>query len=390
MAAAGIRLDAETLRRTWQALAQPWVRLRGWGPLAALMPQPPVLVLQAGGGAYVWDNGRRVPGAEAALRTARFVAVELPEDAFLRRRLRYPQLPDADLRSAIALEVRAASPFDAADLVWGFTTAPAPGGLLDVEVVSSSRRVVAAAVQAQSARLPAGAEPEVWAPSVHGGPAVLAGFGEARRQAQAGRGQWAILALVVSALVLATAIAVTPSIQLKLRGLQAVKIYLAAEREAAPLLRQREQLAALVDDTQTVRDLMGEHIDPLMLLDLLTQLVPDDTWVRQVQAAGTKVTIHGHTPDTAALMNVLSRHPDVKEVKSPQATQRGVGSAKESFVIEFQLQPHATHPFVAPVVTPPAVTVSGQPEAPAASPSAPPAAGGSASEPPAAGAKATP
>src|SRR5690606_18113686 len=106
----------------------------------------------------------------------------------------------------------------------------------------------------------------------------------------------------------------------------------------------------------------------LMLLDLLTQLVPDDTWVRQVQAAGTKVTIHGHTPDTAVLMNVLSRHPDVKEVKSPQATQRGIGSTKESFVIEFQLQPHATHPFVAPVLAPPAVTVPEQPAASAQSP----------------------
>ncbi len=323
-------------------LFQPWRELHRWPPLSWLAPQPAVRLLQADGTDSLWAGDAPIGGDPAS---APFTAVELPEALRLDCRLRLPPMPEADLHDAVALEVRTQSPFDPADLVWGFRARPGEGGALDVHAVLASRRAVASHLAGLAERVGPRA-PEVWACDDAGRAVVVRGFGEAARERRAARGRWLAASLLVVALGLAAAAAITPTVQLKLRALQAAEATRQAEQRAGPLLAQREALVRAQADVDALRTLLAERVEPLAALDLLTQAIPDDTFLQRLQLQGTKVTIGGQTPNTAALMNALSSQPGVRDVRSPTAATRAMGG-RENFTIELSLAPPAAPPAAA-------------------------------------------
>jgi general secretion pathway protein L len=302
-----------------------------------------VCLLQADGEASRWAGDAPVAGDA---RTAPFTAVELPEALRLDCRLRLPALPAADLHDAIALEVRTASPFDPSDLAWGYRVLAAPDGGAAVHAVLASRRAVEQHLAGCADRLAGRTAPEVWARDDDGRPVVLQGYGEAARERRAVRGRRLAAALLVLALALAAAAAVTPTVQLELRAMQASAAYREVEGRMAPLLAQREALVRAQGNLDALRELMAEHVEPLAVVDLLTQLIPDDTFLQRLQVQGHKVTISGSTPNTAALMNTLSTHPDVRDVRAPSAATRASGG-RENFTIEMTLSAPAARPSAA-------------------------------------------
>jgi general secretion pathway protein L len=382
--AASNRLDAASL---WSLLAQPWREMQRVPPLSWLSPQPSVRLLQCDGTDSLWQGQSRRAATERELRSAPFVAVELPADEVLECRFKLPPMPPADRQDAVALEVRMASPFDPADLVWG---ARDDAGGLGATALLASRRAVQARLGAVSDRLRSAAAAEVWAFDALGLPVVLQGFGEAARLRRSGRGRGLGWALLLLALLLGAAVAVTPTVQLKLRAMQAVRAYAELERQLAPVLGQRESLAKAQTQQEALHELMAERVEPLAVLDLVTQAVPDDTWLQRLQLQGARVTISGQTPNTAALMNRLSSQPQVREVKAPAPATRALGG-RENFTVEFSLSPDALRPLAAgeaaakaPVA---AASAAGPAAAPAASAVASAAASGAA---PASSAKAAP
>ena len=317
------------------ALVQPWRELHRWPPLSWLMPQPHVCLLQADGGVSRWAGDAPVPGDA---RSAPFTAVELPEPIRLDCRLQLPAMSSVDLHAAVALEVRTASPFEASDLAWGYRAREAGAGLA-VHAVLASRRAVDQHLAACADRLAGRTAPEVWARDDAGRAVVLQGYGEAARERRAVRGRWSVYALLALALALGAAAAVTPTVQLKLRAMQAAAAMQEVEARMAPLLAQREALVRTQGDIDALHGLIAERVEPLAVMDLLTQLIPDDTFLQRLQVQGTKVTISGQTPNTAALMNALSGHPDVRDVRSPSAATRAMGGGRENFTIELTLSP---------------------------------------------------
>lgn len=333
-------LDPAALLR---ALAQPWRELHRWPPLSWLMPQPHLCLLQADGGVSRWAGDAPVPGDPLS---APFTAVELPEAQRLDCRLQLPSMSGADLHAAVALEVRTASPFEAADLAWGYRARAAGAGLA-VHAVLASRRAVDQHLAGCADRLAGRSAPEVWARDDEGRAVVLQGYGEAARERRAVRGRRGVYALLALALALGAAAAVTPTVQLKLRAMQAAAAYQEVETRMAPLLAQREALVRTQGDIDALRGLIAERVEPLAVMDLLTQLIPDDTFLQRLQVQGAKVTISGQTPNTAALMNALSGHPDVRDVRSPSAATRAMGGARENFTIELNLSPSSLQPSAA-------------------------------------------
>lgn len=335
-------LDLPTL---WQQLWQPWRELHLWPPFSWLTPQPHVCLLQADGEASRWAGDAPVAGDA---RSAPFTAVELPEALRLDCRLQLPPMPPADLHGAVALEVRTASPFEPGDLVWGYRARDAAGGAVAVHAVLASRRAIEQHLAGCAERLAGRTAPEVWARDDDGRAVVLRGYGEAARERRAARGRWLAYALLALALALACAAAITPTLQLKLRAMQAAFATQQVEARMGTLLAQREELVRTQGNLDALRALMAEHVEPLAVVDLLTRLIPDDTFVQRLQVQGAKVTISGSTPNTAALMNTLSGHPDVRNVRSPAAATRAMGGGgRENFNIELDLLPASLQPSVA-------------------------------------------
>lgn len=350
--------------RTLSASARAWAS-----------PGEPVRLLHSDGTQSIWRGGSRLSEATHA-REPKFVAIQIPEDLVLRRSLLLPRMSQVHCAEALLLEVRSNSPFPPEDLAWGSVMRDMAGGQKHVDLAMASRRHVAEFMQARWPELAAAArQPEVWAWSGQESPVVLQGYGEIHRLQDAAverRWNWALAGI---ALMLATLVAITPTIQLRQRALEAVAAFDAVQRRVAPLVRKRDELAVLNDKVRSLDLIVAERVDPIGVMQYMTQVLPDDTYLYALDLQKTKITASGHTVDASALLQKLSSDPRLKNVKAPMAVTRMPGATKEAFIIEFTMEPKpatAGPAPAAPVVVPPVAAAPAP--APAAAPAPAPAA----------------
>ncbi|MDB5947221.1 MAG: Fimbrial assembly family protein [Ramlibacter sp.] len=341
--------------------------------LAWVSPAESVLLFHPDGSQSVWRGSSRMPD-EAKGGQSRFIAVQLPEDMVLTRSLPLPRMSQAHSAEAVELEVRSNSPFAPGELAWGSLVRELEGGQKQVDIAITSRRHVSDFIQNRWPELAAGVPaPEVWALSGQGTPVVLQGYGEARRVHRAvveRRWNWALAA---AALALATLAAMTPTIQLRQRALEAADAFDAVLRRVGPLVRKRDELAALNDRVRALDVIAAGRVDPAAVMEYLTRILPDDTYLYSLDIQKTKITASGHTVDASALLQKLSSDPRLRNVKAPTAVTRLPGATKEAFVIEFTMEPKPEAVATAlPGAAVAAVPVSGPvPEIVAAAASAP-------------------
>lgn len=340
-----LRLFGLDLRTVVQDLRRPWQNMHRWPLLSWLAPAVTVRLLRTDEAESFWridDSPRQIPASSA--RGVKFVAVELPEDRVLRRTLRLPAFSDAEIESAVSLEVRSISPFPPEDLVWGYRARPAAPGLLEIEAALASRKQVDAQLRAVAQRVEGIDSPEVWALSASQPPIVISGFGEGKRAQHVRMWHRVGYSLLLLAFGFLVAIAATPTAQLRMRATEAVSAFTTLQQRAEPLLKQREALVKASDQLGALGELVAERVDPLAVMDLLTQALPDDTSLLNLQVQGTKVTFSGLTSNAAALMQQLGTKPGLRDVKAPSAAMKPLGAAKESFTIEFTLDPKVLAP----------------------------------------------
>ncbi|TWO67925.1 PilN domain-containing protein, partial [Caenimonas sedimenti] len=316
-------------------LGAAWRRMQASPLLSWLTPAVPVRLDRPDGSHVFWlasaDGLAPWPGQAPA---SPFRATEIPEEHLLVRRIMLPALSESEIRQAVALDVAAASPFAAEDLVWAYSTRRAANGMVEAQVVLASRRQVSALAGPAAG---AGAAPEAWAWQPPFAPAVLPGFGEARREAAARRGRRLAFGLVLCALILAAAAAMTPVLQLRMRAVEANRAMEALVKRTEPALKQRAALTEALDAGNALGEMLAQRSQPLLVLDLLTQALPDDTSLLGLSMQGNKITINGMTGNAAGLMQLLSAHSQLRDVKAPTAATRPLGSSKDLFTIEFVL-----------------------------------------------------
>ncbi len=360
-------LDTHKLRET---LTQAWAQLRDGPILDWFTPEARVRWFRADGTHEIWlaNGGQLRRDKDGGSRTAAtFAAVEVPDTIVLRRHISLPILTPVALAQAIALEATTHSPFPLSELVWGARSTPAAQrrSRQDIEIVLASRGLVQQYFAAQP-DVAALESSEVWCLSeLVDEPIALAGFAEPRRQRAQRRGCNLNLALMVGALVLLGAIAITPSLQLRARALVAMQDYQRLARLAAPALAQRESLVRSQDQLTELRTILGEQVDPLQVMDLLTRALPDDSSLLTLQVQGLKITLTGQTANSAALLERLGNEPALREVRAPTAATRPPGATKDSFTVEAQIDPGV---LLQAAVSPKPGVAAVQPAAPASSP----------------------
>ncbi|WCM89169.1 PilN domain-containing protein [Acidovorax sp. NCPPB 3576] len=326
------------LHALWRDVRSPWQGMHAWPLFSWLTPSAPVVLLHPEDGLSFWLGDEKQSKVAGPVK-ASFTAVELPEEFVLRRTLTLPPMAESDIAKAGALEVRAISPFPEADLVWGYRLLEGTAGSSRIELALASRKQVAQYLASQAARLGGVSNPEVWVRSNQQRPIVLGGYGEGLRHAHALRWMRAGYGLLLSMAVLAVAIAVTPTLQLRERAIEAAQSYQDAAKRTAPVVAKRDALMQSAEKLGMLSEVLATRIEPLRALDKLTQLLPDDTYLQSFRMQGAKVTIVGMTGNAAALMQVLGNEPGLREVRAPSAATRMGNSAKETFAIEFTLDP---------------------------------------------------
>lgn len=147
----------------------------------------------------------------------------------------------------------------------------------------------------------------------------------------------ALLAMLVLALI--TASAVTPSVQLYLRTQQAHQAMFTLYNKAVPVVSHRESLARTTGMITGLAELIGKPLPPLQVVKLLTDILPDDTYLWSLQIQGSKVSLTGQTANAAALMKLLDTTPGLSNVTAPTPASKLPGATREQFAIEFTLNP---------------------------------------------------
>lgn len=329
----------------WRAAAAILLRSR-W--LQKLTPAVRVRLRMADGRVSLWDmahdQARAVPAADTA--PAQAEAIEVPRADVLERELLLPLLPDAQLADAIALEVGAVSPFPGEQTVAGYRVQAAGADRLRVDLALTSRQQLEPVLAAVG-----DAPPELWVLSPNTPalaaeqagavlqPIVLRGFGEPQREGIALRGRLQRIGLLLLLAALLAALAVTPVLRERARTLAAEQAFNALQVEVAPQIARREALQKQADQLTQLREQVHAQAAPLLLLDLLTRMLPDTAWLHSFQIEGAKVTLSGDADDTAALVQRLSAQQGVHGVRLPSPVTRSPGAAKESFVIEMEIDP---------------------------------------------------
>lgn len=322
-------LDLRALPRAWR---RGWDEARHWPTFAWLSPQEPVRVLLPDGGEALRLGASATAAPPRA--AARAEAVVLPDSMVLVRELVLPRLTDEDAREALALDVRAASPFPPEQTAWGWHARPA-GDRLVVRVALAARAHVAACLERSRARLQGG-EPEVWADGE--APVVLQGYGEGARAARRVRERRRIAAALAGATVLALALATTPVLQARERLLEAQARLAAMEAESARVIAARDALAQANERARALRAHLRERPDALHLLETLTVALPDAAYLTRLEIQGRQVRLSGQADNASELMDTLgARRALFRDVRAPFPISRAAGADKESFTIEFVL-----------------------------------------------------
>ncbi len=336
------------LRNFGRNLLVAWRGLGRSKLLSWLTPQHLVRLNRADDSVTGWTVRGTMPCWLPAARTEsmRFDAVELPEDLFLLREFNMPALPDEQVGSAVRLEVQNASPFSFNDVAWGYGAWPSHSGLLRVRVAIASRKQVESFLlkcrASSGSTLPinqVGGEPEVWAVVDRNTPSavILAGFGEARRRRQAVMGRRLGLALLILLFCLITAVAISPTAQLRLRAINANIEHAALAERTRPLIAKREALTKAAEQLVGFQEIRSSSIDVPEVMARLTGVLPDDTSLSMLQLDGRKVSIQGQTDNAASLMKRLSGQPGLLDVTAPSPAVKQLGATKESFRIDFVL-----------------------------------------------------
>lgn len=333
------------LTALWRDLLTSWRGMLEWPVFSWLWPQVAVRLYLPNGSQALSRNLSSAPlQDEKGARSARFEALLLPENLLLRRTLDLPKLQPAELQSALKLEVQALSPFAPDDLVWTHEISPQEGNSLRAHLVLSSRRLIGQHMEAVHPQLDS-QNPEVWVTrSNEPGFVMLAGFGEARRQRQSAAWRWASAVLALLVLALMAAMAATPSVKLYLRALQANQAMTSLGQKAGPVMAQRESLVRVSEQLASLALLAAKPAPPLSTLKLITEALPDDTSLLSLQIQGLKVSITGQTVNAAALMKQLGSTPGLRDVKAPTPATKPLGAPRESFTIEFTLDPARLKP----------------------------------------------
>jgi general secretion pathway protein L len=92
-------------------------------------------------------------------------------------------------------------------------------------------------------------------------------------------------------------------------------------------------------------------------LQLVTDALNDDASLLSLQIQGNKVNITGQAQNASLLMKQLDATPGFRDVRAPAPATKPLGAVRESFTIEFNIDPEqlpkpAIDPAVVPTVPP--------------------------------------
>lgn len=265
------------------------------------------------------------------------VALRLPADQILRRTLQLPLAAESDLRGALYFQIDRQTPFAPDSVYYDHVVQEREPALqrLTVELAVARREVVRAAADNLKAW---GLTPEIVDVTSDRPEAPLRFNLLPNTPRPTGRRLTTRLNAALGVLVL-------------LLGIAAV--YTPLARQAATLSALQDRLAEVRTEAEEAEGLRAEiqriHqrrdfpvreklalVPRVVVLEELTRLLPDDTWLSQLSIAGNEVQIRGFSPAASNLVGLLDRAPLFQAPKFRSPVTRDRREGLEQFNLSFE------------------------------------------------------
>jgi general secretion pathway protein L len=148
-----------------------------------------------------------------------------------------------------------------------------------------------------------------------------------------------LAALVSFALVLAATSIVIPFLRAE-GQLDALTVELAAARREADLsARLQNQIDARAHGQRFLIDRRLRTPTVTELLDILTRLTPDDSWLNELQIAGTELRLTGASVSATALLGLVDQSPSFRNAAFRSPVVQDTRLQRERFDIGAQIAP---------------------------------------------------
>ncbi len=261
------------------------------------------------------------------------VLLALPAEAVITRRVELPVQVKKQLHSALAFEIDRLTPFQASQVYFDYRVSQTESraGKLLIDLTVCLRGQVAPWIERlRGERAP----PEVvaWEGAWPGANLLPAGD----RRATPGAGQSGKRLLVAMVLLLAVAAAVAPLWQKRERAVT----LLAAVGELRPKAEKAAALRKQIEETRKQVELAvnQKNREPRLvdLLRALTERLPDDTYVQNLEYTRGAGQVRGESLKATALIGALEDAPGIDGVSFQSPVVQVPNTGKERFHISFQ------------------------------------------------------
>ena len=306
----------------------------------------------------------------------RDVVLTLPPDRVLRKTLTLPLATEENLRQVLEFQMEEHTPFSASQLYFGYrvTGRDFERGQLAVEFVATPRDGVDASIKTlndwgATVRAVAAEETLLPGPLVNMLPIAQ---GKAPSMLLQGINPW----LAGLAGVLALAAMAAPLLIKREAAVQLLPWLDKGKTAAEAADSLKRDLEARVDEHNYLLE-KRQLLPPVIIaLEELSRVLPDDTWVQQLDIKGKELQIQGETASSVRLIGLFEQSGTFYDASFRSPLTKGQTSGAERYQLALQMRPMTAKPLSAAVAlpVPPASVAMQRPAASQVSPASAPAA----------------
>ena len=278
----------------------------------------------------------RPAAIEAALRGAH-AALTLKSARFLFRPLELPQRATEFLGGVVRAQIDRLTPWNAADAAFGFS-APHEAGpdRIMVTVAATARALVQPIIDAL---VGAGAESVAVTTATEGAAPIQVFQHSAHALLDIGRvRQVLVVVLLGSGLIAGATLSAAAVYGYTLSSEQETIARRIAERRAA-LRAGRDGGVQAATPLRALERRKYATPSSVIVLDVLSQILPDHTYVTELRVEGDKVRVIGVTRDAPGLIRLLEQSPHFSHATFFAPTTHAPSDPGERFHIEAQIEP---------------------------------------------------
>ncbi len=160
-----------------------------------------------------------------------------------------------------------------------------------------------------------------------------------RRISLSRRLRWLLTILV---LVSAATLAALPLWQQRSLVLALIPQVNMAQQRAQKVARLRRELATAVELAHFLPDKRREEPKLINVIEELTQVIPDNTWVEQFAVRGNRIELHGRSKEASALLPLIEKSPLFEGATFQSPITRDPRSGEDRFYLTAQIVGPAT------------------------------------------------